>query len=69
MLPPQLREPQEPGLVPPWIWRDGVQFFSLPELARRRQISRWAASKWARSPSRRPGQVREHNGHVYAAWP
>jgi len=71
MVRPDLIEPVGPeeDRLPRWVWRDGVQYYSLPELARLRKISRWGASKWARSPRRREGQTIEVDGHVYAAYP
>lgn len=55
--------PPLPGKHPPHIWRDGYQFWSLPELARRRGVSRQAASKWAQ---RHPELARREGKHTYA---
>lgn len=55
--------PQPTGTVKAWVWRDGLQYFSLPELARRRGSSRQAASKWA---TRHPEHVTRVGKHRYA---
>jgi len=61
-LPPPLTKRGKPQRQPPTIWRDGREFCSLPELARRRGTSRWAASKLAKH---HPEACTQHNGHTY----
>jgi hypothetical protein len=57
--------PQPKGAIKPHVWRDGRQYFSMPELARRRGITRQAASKWARRPGREHLTIRI-GSHTYA---
>jgi hypothetical protein len=55
--------PRLSGRVPRWVWHGGRQYYSMPELARLRNVTRWAAFKWA---TRRPYLCLEFNGHLYA---
>lgn len=59
---PALLQP-EPGRIKGHIWRDGRQYFSMPELARRRACSRQAADRWAK---RHPDKCVKVGKHTYA---
>jgi hypothetical protein len=59
---PQLRD-DLPGKIPKYIWRDGKQYFPMPELARLRGTSRQAASWWAH---RHPEKTVQLGKHLYA---
>lgn len=59
---PQTR-PDLPGALPPYVWRDGLQYFSMPELARRWGMTRQGASAWAH---RHPDKTVRVGLHIYA---
>jgi hypothetical protein len=50
------------GKIPHYVWMDGRKCYSVPQLARLRRVSTWAARKWAKR--------RRHTivgGHLFCA--